>query len=491
MSRKIYGVTVGTTINPKYLETKLKPVKTVNGVVPDENGNVQVSAEQIGAAPAGNYATEAFVTNKIAEAQLSGDGSDIDLSGFATKDDVENLSAEDVGARPSDWMPSATEVGATPIALSNMIVQQANNAPHKMYEVLKTYMANRHRLYYDTPGFVGYDYNEETGKFTPQTIKGRYNDNGEPMFPIVCSTIAWMAILGVGFENCRINTGTITDVNGVPQLSGGENIPYSGCKTVDLTEKEILDYWGLSGHGTVYAANMAKLFHDAGMLHEIKSTTFSEVLPGDLLFYDNYVDGSQSKEPFLRINHVEMFVGWSGYNMIGITTENNENQPSMIHTAWNIKNANDPLIKHLKYYVRIPCAGDSAAAQRIEKLSNELPFAYPNSTGLIIGTSKPLEKERAYPIIVKLTGIPNGTNVRLNVFPIVGGNYVSSYASTIFISANKAQNIAPNTYYTTFVAPETISGVIDGLRITAAADNDYSNLSIESVSVYDKLVPIG
>lgn len=34
-------------------------------------------------APAGNYATESFVTNKIAQAQLSG-GGDIDLSGFAT-----------------------------------------------------------------------------------------------------------------------------------------------------------------------------------------------------------------------------------------------------------------------------------------------------------------------------------------------------------------------------------------------------------------------
>ena len=37
-------------------------------------------------------ATEAFVTNKIAEAQLSGGGSgDIDLSGYATKDELRNI----------------------------------------------------------------------------------------------------------------------------------------------------------------------------------------------------------------------------------------------------------------------------------------------------------------------------------------------------------------------------------------------------------------
>lgn len=35
-----------------------------------------------------NYATKTFVTNKIAEAQLSGVEGEVDLSGFATKDDI-------------------------------------------------------------------------------------------------------------------------------------------------------------------------------------------------------------------------------------------------------------------------------------------------------------------------------------------------------------------------------------------------------------------
>lgn len=42
MSKKIIGVTVGTTISPKKIEKELKPVKTVNGQAPDENGNVAV-----------------------------------------------------------------------------------------------------------------------------------------------------------------------------------------------------------------------------------------------------------------------------------------------------------------------------------------------------------------------------------------------------------------------------------------------------------------
>lgn len=42
MSRSIIGVTVGTAMSPASMERKLKPVKTVNGIAPDENGNVEL-----------------------------------------------------------------------------------------------------------------------------------------------------------------------------------------------------------------------------------------------------------------------------------------------------------------------------------------------------------------------------------------------------------------------------------------------------------------
>lgn len=38
----IIGVTVGTPTSPQKIEKEIKPVKTVNGVEPDENGNVEV-----------------------------------------------------------------------------------------------------------------------------------------------------------------------------------------------------------------------------------------------------------------------------------------------------------------------------------------------------------------------------------------------------------------------------------------------------------------
>lgn len=42
MKRKIVGVTVGTTMNPSRIKEKIKPVTSVNGNEPDENGNVDV-----------------------------------------------------------------------------------------------------------------------------------------------------------------------------------------------------------------------------------------------------------------------------------------------------------------------------------------------------------------------------------------------------------------------------------------------------------------
>lgn len=42
MSITIYGNTVGTPTSPKKIEEVLKPIRTVNGQEPDENGNVQI-----------------------------------------------------------------------------------------------------------------------------------------------------------------------------------------------------------------------------------------------------------------------------------------------------------------------------------------------------------------------------------------------------------------------------------------------------------------
>ena len=116
----------------------------------------------IGLAPYGDYATKNYVSTQISQAKL--DGQNVDLSGYATKDDISkitttslgavpktrkvngkalstditlsasdvsavptsrkinnktlsadiSLDASDVGARPDTWMPTAAQVGAAP-----------------------------------------------------------------------------------------------------------------------------------------------------------------------------------------------------------------------------------------------------------------------------------------------------------------------------------------------------------------------------------------
>ena len=42
MNKKIVGVTVGTPIRPESMRSKMQAVKSVNGVAPDDDGNVDV-----------------------------------------------------------------------------------------------------------------------------------------------------------------------------------------------------------------------------------------------------------------------------------------------------------------------------------------------------------------------------------------------------------------------------------------------------------------
>ena len=433
--------------------------------------------------------------------------------------------------------------------LSNIIVNGANQAPHKAYEVLLTYLANKDRLYYGTPGFVGYEYDKDTGKFKPQTITGKYggvDENGNPInpkFPIVCSTIAMLALQGVGFENCRINTGKITSTTTiikendiekevvVPQLAGGENISYAGCKTIDLTEKEIIDYWDISKisgavthpTGTIYAANMAKLFYDAGLLHKIKTSNYTEILPGDVLFYANYTGGN-TYTPFLSIGHVEIFLGWDGNQILSLGTDNETDTPTI---AYSKKPTDWSFTKYLKYYARIPCAGSPGAVKQIADSLPSSPYTVSSTkeangdistVSLKIEMNEPLKRNRAYPLVIKTTGQPEGgepkdKNFYFNIMYNFNGKQL---LSQIWVEENKGQNVGPNTYYTTLLIPESvkINGVetpltedittlfiygygVDkivtgsGESQTVTYEKCTGSAIIESVSVYNTIVPQG
>jgi hypothetical protein len=75
--------------NNNSLEAILNKVTYSSQIDNEEILSAPINADSLVGIPGENYATQAFVSNKIMEAQIGGgDSSDIDLSGLATKDDI-------------------------------------------------------------------------------------------------------------------------------------------------------------------------------------------------------------------------------------------------------------------------------------------------------------------------------------------------------------------------------------------------------------------
>ena len=70
----------GSRLNTKYISVDIND--TDSGIIPKTN------AEQLGGISADNYATKAFVSSEIANAQLGGENNNVDLSGFMLKTDT-------------------------------------------------------------------------------------------------------------------------------------------------------------------------------------------------------------------------------------------------------------------------------------------------------------------------------------------------------------------------------------------------------------------
>lgn len=91
---KIIGVTAGTPTSPAKMEQELKPVKTVNGVAPDESGNVVV---ECGASAAD---LQQHIDNQ---------------------NNPHGVTPEQIGARPNTWTPTAEQIGAATEAFAKAI----------------------------------------------------------------------------------------------------------------------------------------------------------------------------------------------------------------------------------------------------------------------------------------------------------------------------------------------------------------------------------
>lgn len=366
----------------------------------------------------------------------------------------------------------------------NAFVSGANYAPFELYEVLKTYMDNADKLFYGAPSFVGYDYDGVNDTYTPRSIFGKYGAKGESLFPIVCVTLVQLALMGVGYENCRINTGHIEQAanNGTnaPRLSGGENVPYSGQNAVNLESAAARRFWGDSGHGSVYSAEFAQLLSEAGLLHTITKRNFTELSPGDILFYQT----DDAADKWNSIGHCDIFLGWNGNNITVISTDS-KNAPVVKYVKYNYTGSS--FLPGLKWFARIPKPGNPGTVKNLTSYFGKFPhtFSTDNTSTLYVPLNPgvTLERNRAYTASVEFSGnVPE--TLYFNIVGYKGGSPVNGATAQIFIN-NKGQRYGKNKYYCLFVMPNT--GGVDAFRLGANCPDNFS-VTVDAFQFYDKVV---
>lgn len=361
--------------------------------------------------------------------------------------------------------------------VKNCIVDTVNTAPYEIYEIAKSYLDNVNNLYYGVPSFIGYDYDEETNTFKPQDVYGKYSGD-VATFPLVCSTLVWLCLLGVPYEKCRINTGSIStaivDGDSVPLLTGGTNTPNSGMSSAYLTSKAMTDYWGASGHGTIYSANTAKLLNDCGLLHRV-SAPYSELAPGDILFYTNLTEG----EAFEQINHDEIFLGWHNNRLLVLSTDNDTGAQCINY--FDRAPGSDFVSNYLKYYARIPKSGKSVIKNLLEKNNkNYGNLSARSSITMGFDDGYTLSENTCYPVyIVCENKVPEGTY--FNVYGNHNGTINNNVICQIFSNVS-GHSLGNNTYYGLMLIPTGITN-INGITIYAQS----GDVNIKNIMVYDKL----
>lgn len=113
-----------------------------------EAATTPLDADSLAGIPAKDYATQIYVKNEIANAQLNGSGGsgNVDLSGFATKDDITNLNntisnidfpVDSVNGKTGAVNFTATDIGAAKALMEKMVMSYADYhaAPNDLLNV--------------------------------------------------------------------------------------------------------------------------------------------------------------------------------------------------------------------------------------------------------------------------------------------------------------------------------------------------------------------
>lgn len=383
-------------------------------------------------------------------------------------------------------------------SISNSLINHANYAPWKMMEIWKTYMFNRDKFFYGAGSILTMDYNANTKTFSPATIEG-VNEGGNTKFGITCTPSVMLALLGVPYENSRMENGTINPTD-PPTLSGGYNYSISGGKTLNLMNYDIWNLYSEGDHVT-YSSEFAKLLNDVGLLHEREDfSSTAEFAPGDILF--DVIHDVDSEQYWNGIGHCSIYIGAFSNGCWVAETASESNIFNIVFKTSIASNVT-------KYYARIPVPGNATIRNLLETRVREdyvtLPYTYTNqgSPGAMHSLKFDEYNDSNYELsqydvctcLLKIPSYTKTANVRISFFATEYGSGSTPITSDVTHNIgslnlnNKATYLGNDWYYCPIFIPDNLINVthINGITLRPFADSNF-NLTIEDIKFYDRLI---
>lgn len=388
------------------------------------------------------------------------------------------------------------------------IMVSPNNGVSELYEVGKTWLEHANEICYAVPSILAYD--PSTGPVNVPIY--RYANVNK--FPMVCGTLGEMMLAGVPFEQSRATSGTISTISNIPTLVGGKNVPWGGKMSLDIFSK-LLPYYQMAftDQKQLYAPELARMLDDAGLLHPIETNELTEICPGDLIFFGDI--GSNSKLPgkrWGRINHIELFLGWSGTigrslstntsatPVSGVYISTNTISDGVYYRTWTASTARTNAGSLLMYYARIPSSGFSSykatnllSKQYIGGTSTYLPYTWNegNDGGktLFLDTAGTLEANRAYTLIIETE--QNNANLTWTIRSVISGTTAGDTSS--IDCTQKRFCVGRNLYACSYIpylnrVTAATAGSITGVWIKPACTASTWSATVKRVWLYDKLI---
>lgn len=213
-----------------------------------------------------------------------------------------------------------------------------NNNPNTLYEIGYTYLENAEKIYY--PGWLNgskiadddvataesrgnmlhKEYSPSTaewgdGSWIDGNLRGRGSSVNDAAFPMSCNVFGSAIEFGIPYSQSRMANGTpvmVTDSSGTyPEITDGTNVSMGRYQFYNQNTAlgVIPRFQNNKFIGFLRSWEFAQYIDRLGLLKEITTSDYSELRPGDMLFYaaTSIPDSGFYKD----INHTALFCGFT------------------------------------------------------------------------------------------------------------------------------------------------------------------------------------